>query len=64
MTPIHLKAGQNPKPVRAGICVRTQLKVGPSNFLDRCDNCKDDCNNKPLPVIKGCIQDCQDNVCD
>jgi hypothetical protein len=64
MKPMELKAGQDSEPARAGIRVRTQLKVGPYNSLEPCEYCKENCDNKPLEIIEICKQDCQREVCD
>ena len=64
MKPMELKAGQNSEPARAGIRVRIQLKVGPSNLYQRYESCKENCHNNPSDFIELCKKDCQDEICD
>ncbi len=63
MKPMELKAGQDSDPARAGIRVRTQLKVRPSNFYQQCEICKEDCNNHSISFSEICKEDCQREIC-
>lgn len=60
MGSIFLKTRQKTESVQTGIGVRTQVKVGPSNYYEPYTGCLSNCSDFPPVLIASCKLDCDE----